>query len=95
MLKIILHVFLEFSYPEISSGFWCCGILAILMPVPEASVNKNHSFIFRKYNIRFSREPWIILSESKPAPEQAGTHLLFYCGVLSMDAGHIPASLFW
>src|SRR5437762_9045069 len=61
------------------------------MPMPEAAVNENHGFVFRKNDIRAT---WQLLSMQPKAithPMQQPSHSHFRRCILSPDPAHIPA----
>ena len=55
----------DFILPELGIRFRNHVILASLMSMPEASIHQNAGAILPQYNIRFSRQPWMI----EPIPE--------------------------
>ena len=61
----------------------------------KAPVYKDHRFIFRQNDVRFSRKPGIVLSVPKSFGKQVFTHDFLGLCVFAPNAGHIVASLLW
>lgn len=65
------------------------------MAMPEAAVNEDDSFVFGKYDIRFSWKCFIVQLVSKPFRVQEPAHKHFGLGVFALDAAHVIAASFW
>jgi len=69
-LKLFLMIIIpfyrssKFIFPELNSAFWCISIFTAFMPVPKTAMYKNHSFVFRKDNIRFAWQIFSVNSKS-------------------------------
>jgi hypothetical protein len=64
MAPIPLHILLELLLPESYPALRNIGVLATLVSVPVASMNKNHSMILWKENVWSSREILTVQSET-------------------------------
>lgn len=98
LLLIVLITFsvsVELLLPVINIGFWHLGILTPFMQMPETSMNKNNSIIFRQDNIRTSRVSPIIFSKPKSSWEEITSNKNLRFGVLSPNPWHdITSCLF-
>jgi len=61
---VSFYVPLKLTFPVICVRLGRGGMLAALMPVPEAAVNIDDRFVLRKYNIGLARE--FLSVQSKP-----------------------------
>lgn len=53
-LFVTFHIPLEFAGPERQVCFWNMMISAVLVGMPETSINENHSVVTGKHNVRLS-----------------------------------------
>jgi len=67
----------------------------IIVAMPEATMNKNCSLIFRKNNIRTSRKVFYMEPEAIPGPMKQRSDLGLRIRVLGTNSRHIPASFFF
>lgn len=65
------------------------------MSVPKAPVDENDQIMPRHHNIRFSREPFIMKTESKTHAVQQFPDYKFWLGVAPFDFGHDIATFFF
>jgi hypothetical protein len=63
------------------------------MPMPEASMNKNHGAVLRQNDIRSSRQIASMQTESKSEAVQNRTNGLLWLRVTAFDSGHVGAAL--
>ncbi|GAA4851186.1 hypothetical protein GCM10023331_39840 [Algivirga pacifica] len=61
VVKVIGSITGDFTSPEVSIGSRHFEILAVLMPMPKAAVNKYDRIVFRENNIRFSRQTFSLV----------------------------------
>lgn len=54
---VACNSFPEFFLPEVESMFWGGGIPAVLMPMPEATVDETYCAVSCQDQIRFSGQP--------------------------------------
>lgn len=95
-LSIIpLNVFVEFIVPEFNAAFRRICKFASFMPVPEATMHKNYSLIFRKGNIRCPWQICIMQRKSKSLSMQHRTNNYLRFCIATFNTTHIPASLFF
>ena len=80
--------------PKLRIVFRPYKVAAARMPVPEASVYKNHRFIFGKNDVRFPWKPSIVFPIAEPFGKEILSDKLFGLGILVPDTGHIIASSF-
>ena len=92
---ISLDIAIDFYSPKFRIILWPYEISTPLMAVPKAPVNKNHSLIFGKYDIWFSRQPDIVLTIPKALRKKKLPHHFFGLCVFAANPGHIVTSLFW
>lgn len=81
---------LEFSFPKLHIACRCSCILAALMPMPVAPVNKKHRTISDKDKIRPPRQIFYMKPIAQPATMQEASDQHFRLGILSADASHYP-----
>lgn len=65
-----------------------------VMPMPEAAVNEQHGSVFGKYEIRFARQTPVVEPKAETASMQPLSQDQLGLRVLSLYAGHHPASGF-
>ena len=68
------------------------------MKVPEASVNKHHGPVFRKYDVRLSGKGAVeraVYGESVSHPVKEGPDSKLRLGIPSAYPAHVPGSLFF
>ena len=72
----------------------CRCVRTAWMPMPEATMHKNHGMVFRKDDVRLARH--IIPVQAKPEAElvEEKTHPLFRCRIGREYATHDIASFF-
>lgn len=85
----------DFLHPKPGIRFRNHVILASLMSMPEASIHQNAGAILPQYNIRFSRQPWMIepIPES-PSPQKFPDKNLRF-GIPAPYCRHIVMALFY
>lgn len=93
-LSVSGNILIKLLLPELPVCFRSCCVPATRMPVPEATVYKNHCPIFRKYYIWFPRIPAVILAIPVSFREQILSDDFLRSGVLSSYMRHIEMPLF-
>ncbi len=85
----------ELGKPVILTTGRCCCMRAVLMSMPEATMNKHHSAVFRKDDVRLARQ--ILPVQAKPAAKlvEEGADPLFRCCISRTNVAHDVASFFW
>ena len=78
------NITLYLLFPELDIGLWQAEIPAILMPVPEASVDENDGLVLRQDNIRISQQLPDLNTETQTAREKILPHNQFRVGILSL-----------
>ncbi len=63
-----------------------------IVPVPEASVSKENSFVFRKDDIRLPRQGAIMQPEPESSRMQATSQRQLRLCVFTPNTGHHPAA---
>ena len=79
--------------PEINIRLWQTEILAPLMPMPKTSIDKNHSLIFSKDNIRRSRQPFVVDTITQSPREKILPHNHLRLRIFPLYGRHIPTPL--
>ena len=92
VLAVIFNVGVELLEPKLSVCRWCGTVPAPLVSMPIASMNKNDSLVFGKYNIGLSRQILHVLAIAIATGKQIFPNSNFYLRIFSADSGHIPAS---
>ena len=76
-------------------GFRDSGVLTPRVPVPKAAVNENDSLVFRKNDIRLSRQVFTMQPKAEAIRKQEATHQDFGLGVFASYMRHtFPSLLF-
>ena len=95
MFLVVGDVAGEFFLPELLVGGGGGGVFAALVPVPEAAVNEDDGFVFRKNDVGFSGEIFYMQAEPVSGFVQHGADDYFRLRVLAPDPAHVPlAALF-
>ena len=90
---VSLHILSEFFNPEVSSSLGSSSIRAVLMSVPEATMNKDNSIELRQHNIRTSRKTFLMEPKTKTIAMKEASNQNFWFSIFTMDSTHVPASL--
>jgi hypothetical protein len=93
MASVAFYIFLKFLPPEVLIGSRRGCEMAAFVPVPEATVDKYHCAIFRKYEIGRSGQFLHMEPVAKPSGKKQGAKCPFRPGVLSADVRHHAAAL--
>lgn len=56
MLAVVRDVPRELVRPEFPVAFWGGGVLAALVPVPEAAMDEDHGAVLGQYDVGFAGE---------------------------------------
>lgn len=83
---------MDFFQPEISARFGHNEVSAAFMPMPEAAVNEDDSFVFGKNNIGLSWKCFIVQLVTETFGVQEPSHEHFGLGILALDAAHVVAA---
>jgi hypothetical protein len=86
--KIARNRFTKLLRPERLIGTWGGRVGAVLVPVPEAAVHLNGGPVFRKHDIRLSREFSRMKPEAKPKPMKRAPQRQLRLRVDPLDARH-------
>ncbi len=91
--RINLPVAVNFISPELFPG---CGPLEqiAIVPVPETTVYKNHSIIFREDQVGLSWQTFVVKFVTESFGEKRLTNKQFRPGIFALHIGHTPPSLF-
>ena len=81
--------------PEVCPTLRHHEILATLVAMPKATVDKDDSSILSHHDIRMPRQAWMVQPVSEPMGKQIAPHQDFRLGVLAANGGHAVAALFF
>jgi len=90
--SISCRVAFQFSHPPFPSASRRSAVFAPRMPVPETSVNKNHSFIFWQNYVGPPRQLFPMHSEPITHPVQHRSHNHLRLGILPPNPAHVPTA---
>ena len=97
----MLHPLIAFSVPlhlplpELSIGLRQYIVFASLMPVPEASIDKDARPVSPQHDVRFPRQSLVIEPISEPMTPEILTHYNFRLRARSPYRCHVLMSLLW
>lgn len=94
LLAVALTVASDLLLPEVGVGLWHLEKLAVLMAMPEATIDKDASAVFPQYEVRVTGEPWVVQAIAEPTVPEEMPHEQFRLGVLRPDGRHISMYLF-
>jgi hypothetical protein len=92
MLFISFYIPPDFFEPVFSVLFWDQIPSGTIMPMPKATMNKNHFSFARKYNVGLSGEIRAVDSKSVAESENQRTDNKLGHGILASNSTHNPAS---
>ena len=72
-----------------------CGILAVGVTVPKATINKNNGFVFRKNDVRLTRQIFAVKSVTETLSKQELSHHNLRLGVFAFNVRHTAFPLFF
>jgi len=81
--------------PPFCTGFGHNKIFASLMPMPKATVYKDHGFVFGQHNVGFAGQVFHMQPVTKTVFMQKLPHQHFGFGILAPYAAHIVAAGFF
>lgn len=87
MLRSILF------FPEFDIGFWQTEILAALMTMPKASVDKNDGLVFGQNNIRIARQLPDLNTKLQITREKILSHNHLRLRIFPLDSRHTSTPL--
>ena len=85
VLLVVRDVPRELLRPELPVALGGGGLLAPLVPVPEATVDEDHGLVFRQNEVRLAGEVRSVEPETVPRAVQQATNLPLRAGVLAPD----------
>lgn len=93
LFYIPFYIAVNHVQPEFSPGFRYNKMPAVLMPMPEAAVNKNNGVVFFKDDIRFAGQFFIVNAVSETFCKKLLTEQYFRLCIGAPDPAHIEAAL--
>lgn len=93
MAFVATDIFLKFLFPEQLIGPRSSCIATTLVPMPEAAMDKYHSLVLRKHQVRRTRQRFHVKSISKPSREKISTKYSLRQSVLSSNGRHHTTAL--
>ena len=88
MLPVVDDVTGELVRPELPMALGSSRRLAALMPMPEASMDKNDGSISGQDNVRLPRQAGDMYSEPVACPMEERANGDLGAGILALDFGH-------
>lgn len=88
------RVALNLRPPEVDVGFGEPIVLATLMAVPEAAVDKDDGLVFRQHYVRTAWQFADLDAETQPSGEKILPDYQFRLGILPLDRRHAAVPLF-
>ena len=68
---------------------------ATLVSMPETPIHKDARPVFPQHQIRMSRQPFVVQSESEASTPQSTTHYHLRLRILRLDSRHVFVALLW
>jgi hypothetical protein len=91
-LLVTFHITAKLPLPIIFIKSWRCRMLATNMPMPKTPVYKNNDSIFRKNDIRFSRQLRLVQAITESCLEKRLADIEFRRCIRCPDTSHNTAS---
>lgn len=84
----------ELGFPPVCVGGWDMEHPAMVVPMPETAIDKNHCPVFRQDDIRSAGITPVIDAVTETTCKQCFPYQNFRSGVLCPDTGHHPMTGF-
>lgn len=85
---VALFVAFYFLFPEWDVALGCYKVLAALVAVPEASVDKDDCLVFAQYYVGGTWQAFDIYAVAVAVGMEVTAHNQLWFGVLALDARH-------
>ena len=86
---------LNLLLPKVGIRLWHPEVLASIVSMPKASVDKHARAVLAQYNIRMARQARIVQPVSEALSPQIFAHKNLRLRVLGMNSSHILVALLW
>lgn len=91
-LFVPLCILQKLVYPEFSVRFWCRGVPAAWMAMPETTMNKNTEPVLGQDKVRLSRQVTNMQSVPKTTSMKILSQSHLRSRIFSANAGHHPGA---
>lgn len=95
LLAVALTVASDLLLPEVGVGLWHLEELAVLVAMPEATVDEDASAVFAQHNVWMSRKTFVVEPVAKAMMPEVFPYHYLRLSIFALDRGHVMMDSLW